>query len=64
MYIKKEMLAIVGLTVTALLMAIGTFTGSPAKADFSVKDRDYQLITGRARQRRSRIFTSWTTGPA
>ena len=48
MYIKKEMLAIVGLSVTAILMAIGTFTGSPANADFSIKDRDYQLITGRA----------------
>jgi hypothetical protein len=48
MYIEKKTLAIVGLSVLALLLTLANFSPPSAKAEDVIKDRDYQLITTRA----------------
>jgi hypothetical protein len=48
MYIKKQTLAILGLSLTAALLLAANFINLPAKADTVVSDRDYQLITARS----------------
>jgi hypothetical protein len=47
MYIDKKILSIIGLSVTACLLTLANFSG-PAKADFAIKDPEYQLVTGHA----------------
>jgi hypothetical protein len=48
MYIEKKTLAILALSVLALLLTLANFSPPPAKAEDVIKDRDYQLITTRA----------------
>jgi hypothetical protein len=46
MYIDKTILIIL-LSISAAILAFVEFAPAPAKADVVIKDRDYQMVTGR-----------------
>ena len=46
MYIEKNTLAIIILSLTAGLMLLANISQPVARADNVIKDRDYQLVTG------------------
>jgi hypothetical protein len=47
MYIDKQILSVIGLSITACLLLLANFSG-PAKADVVIKDPEYQMITAHA----------------
>jgi hypothetical protein len=48
MYIDKQILALLVLSVSAAVLTWANFAGSTAKADTGIKDRDYSLVTARS----------------
>ena len=50
MYIDNKILGIVGLSITAILLAAAIFVTPRAKADLVIGDRDYTLVTAHAGQ--------------
>jgi len=45
---KNKTVAVILLSLCAALLLLANFYTAPAKADFSIKDRDYQLVTARS----------------
>jgi len=45
MYIEKKVLAILALSISAIVLILANMSGRVAKADVVISDRDYQLIT-------------------
>jgi hypothetical protein len=42
---KNKSVAVILLSLSAALLLLANFYTAPAKADFSIKDRDYQMVT-------------------
>jgi hypothetical protein len=47
MFIDKQILSVIGLSITACLLLLANYNG-PARADTVIKDQEYQMITAHA----------------